>query len=431
MPSVVVSAVSLGKRYRLGELKSADSIRDLSSRLVARLLRRTEAVPRSDQWLWAIKDLSFEVRQGEVLGIIGKNGAGKSTVLKLLSRITSPTEGHATLHGRVASLLEVGTGFHGDLTGRENVYLNAAVLGMSIRDTRQRFDEIVEFSGVERFLDTPVKRYSSGMYVRLAFAVAAHLDPDVLIVDEVLAVGDMEFQRRCLQRMRQVAGEGRTVIFVSHNMGSISALCHRVLLLEGGRAVIDGPPAEAVALYLERTRESSCGRIWADPNTAPGNERARLRGLSIHQDGVSGPTGEVLISRPIRIRIAYECVKEGTRLSAALWLRDRMGVDVLASSNHGYCSLTADEWSGRPHPAGTYVAECELPAYFLNDDLYSVTPIVDEAPNSTIALVEDAVSFTVLDDGAMRGEYTGRWIGTVRPRLAWNSRPAPDAEFPS
>lgn len=427
MTPVVVSAVSLGKRYRLGELKSSDSIRDLSSRLMARFRRRADASEGSDQWLWAVKDLSFKVCQGEVLGIIGKNGAGKSTVLKLLSRITPPTEGHATLHGRVASLLEVGTGFHGDLTGRENIYLNAAILGMSIRDTRQRFDEIVAFSGVERFLDTPVKRYSSGMYVRLAFAVAAHLDPDVLIVDEVLAVGDMQFQQRCLQRMRQVAAEGRTVIFVSHNMGSVAALCHRVLLLEGGRVIIDDTPQAAVALYLERTRESSQGKIWTDPQTAPGDDRARLRGVTVYQEGLSGPAGEVLISRPIRVRITYECLKEGAQLYAALWLRDKMGVDVLASGNFPLSSLTPDAWHGRPHPVGTYVAECELPANFLNDDLYSVTPIVGELPNSTIALAEDAASFTVLDDGTTRGQYTGHWLGSVRPRLAWCSRRSQEA----
>ena len=221
---------------------------------------------------WALKDVSFEVKRGEVLGIIGRNGAGKSTLLKVLSRITEPTEGRVTIEGRVASLLEVGTGFHPELTGRENVYLNGAILGMTRAEIKRKFDEIVDFSGVERFLDTPVKRYSSGMYVRLAFAVAAHLEPEILIIDEVLAVGDAEFQKKCLGKMQDVAGHGRTVLFVSHNMGAIERLCDNVVVLSQGRVagVFDNPRA-GVVTYLEGGVTSACDTVWRRPHAFPAN----------------------------------------------------------------------------------------------------------------------------------------------------------------
>jgi lipopolysaccharide transport system ATP-binding protein len=254
-PAIAVE--SLAKRYRLGEHAALHgSLRDAFSSAVTRAFHLARGTRERREWLWALDDVTFDVSRGEVLGVIGRNGAGKTTLLKILSRITEPTKGEARVWGRVGSLLEVGTGFHGDLTGRENIYLNGAILGMRRREIDGKFDEIVSFADVERFIDTPVKRYSSGMYLRLAFAVAAHLEPDILIVDEVLAVGDAQFQRKCLGKMGEVSGEGRTVLLVSHNMGAVTALATRVLWLEGGRVRAIGEPSEVVAAYLSEGHAS-------------------------------------------------------------------------------------------------------------------------------------------------------------------------------
>jgi lipopolysaccharide transport system ATP-binding protein len=252
--TVAISSTALGKRFRIGTAPRHSTLRDAIAAIARSPL---QGMRRDDNEVWALRQASFEVRQGEVVGLIGRNGAGKSTLLKILSRITDPTEGRADIRGRIASLLEVGTGFHPELTGRENIYLNGAILGMRRRDTARRFDEIVAFAGTGQFLDTPVKQYSSGMYMRLAFAVAAHLEPDILVVDEVLAVGDGAFQRRCLGRMQHVAGDGRTVLFVSHNMDAVRRLCSRVILLQHGRIVADGEPDAVIAQYLAEDGGSS------------------------------------------------------------------------------------------------------------------------------------------------------------------------------
>ena len=257
--AVAIEAAGIGKRYRLGEFQAAyGTLRESLTHATKRLLGKESA--RSPEEIWALRDVSFEVAQGEVLGVIGRNGAGKSTLLKVLTRITAPTEGRAEIRGRVGSLLEVGTGFHPELTGRENIYLNGAILGMKRREIQAKLPEIVEFSGVAKFLDTPVKRYSSGMYVRLAFSVAAHLEPEILLVDEVLAVGDAEFQARCLGRMEDFGATGRTVLFVSHNMQAVAQLCDRALLLDGGSVVLDGPSEKVVAHYLQHTAGAGSSR---------------------------------------------------------------------------------------------------------------------------------------------------------------------------
>src|SRR5687767_7249561 len=236
--------------------------------------------------LWALKDVSFEVAPGDVVGIIGRNGAGKSTLLKVLSRIVEPTTGRVELYGRVASLLEVGTGFHPELSGRENIYLNGSILGMTRREIETKFDEIVAFAEVEKFIDTPVKHYSSGMYLRLAFAVAAHLEPEILLVDEVLAVGDASFQRKCLNKMQEVGQQGRTVCFVSHNMPAITRLCPRTILLNEGGVMRDGPSSQVVSSYLQSGAGTTAAREWEDLSTAPGNHVARLRAVRVHtEDG--------------------------------------------------------------------------------------------------------------------------------------------------
>jgi len=267
---LAIEAVGLGKKYRIGGIIDRNrTLRDSLGSLLRRQARTLRSLgngarrsPKTENVIWALRDVSFTVRRGEVLGVIGRNGAGKSTLLKVLTRISMPDEGYARIRGRVGSLLEVGTGFHGELTGRENIYLSGAVLGMRREEIDRKFDEIVEFAGVERFIDTPVKRYSSGMYLRLGFSVAAHLDPEILLVDEVLAVGDAEFQKKCLGKMGDVAGEGRTVLFVSHNMDAVRQLCHSALWLERGHLQRIGPTAEVIQAYLADTVQEGTGVVF-------------------------------------------------------------------------------------------------------------------------------------------------------------------------
>lgn len=293
--SAALEVSDLGKRYQLGEREQYRALRDTISR-IPRTLVRTLAVGRDTRrsprpHAWALRDVSFDVQPGEVLGIIGRNGAGKSTLLKVLSQITAPTEGEAIIRGRVGSLLEVGSGFHPELTGAENILLNGAILGMRKAEIKLRFDEIVEFSGVGRFLETPVKRYSTGMYMRLAFAVAAHLEPEILMIDEVLAVGDAEFQRKCLGRMSELAGgHGRTVLFVSHNLDAVNQLCHRSIWLDGGRVRADGPSEEVVNQYLEQHMEMSAAGTWVDlaEATRTGTGEVCFERLRFFGDGPSG-----------------------------------------------------------------------------------------------------------------------------------------------
>lgn len=374
----------------------------------------------SSDVIWALKDVSFKVKEGEVLGVIGKNGAGKSTLLKILSRITEPTDGIARIKGMVSSLLEVGTGFHPELTGRDNIFLNGAVLGMRRREIEKNFDKIVDFSGVSKFLDTPVKRYSSGMYVRLAFAVAAQLAPEVLLVDEVLAVGDMPFQKKCLGKMEEVAKGGRTVLFVSHNMTSIINLCQRVILLDRGRVIKDGKPSDVVEHYLETALSFGGEVVWSDMYKAPGDNTARLHAVRIMQD--DSITAQTDISKDMFIQIEYWCLEEGALLYTALLLKDRMLYPVFASGNATSVSLTDDPWYGRPHPVGLFKSICRIPGNFLNDGLYNITAIIGRLPNFTLLFENDVLSFQVQDTGSMRkhGVYSG-WAGVVRPQLAWKT----------
>jgi lipopolysaccharide transport system ATP-binding protein len=366
--------------------------------------------------LWALKDVEFEVERGEVVGIVGRNGAGKSTLLKILSRITEPTEGRVELRGRVGSLLEVGTGFHSELTGRENIQLSAAILGMSRAQTREKFGEIVEFSEIGRFLDTPVKRYSSGMYVRLAFAVAAHLDPDILIVDEVLAVGDAEFQKKCLGKMGDIAGSGRTVLFVSHNMGAVNRLCSTGLLLEDGMVRARGPVHEITRMYLRSGGSSPAEREWPERSTAPGDATARLRSLRVLQDGRA--TASVEITRPVTLEMEYCCLRDESHLMPALSFFD----------DQGQCLFVSADWPAATRPAthrrGLYVTRCTIPGNLLSEGSVLVTAEVSSSfPTYEIhALERDVVSFQVVDSGDPRSVRAG-WgrpiPGVVRPRLSW------------
>ena len=322
---VVVRAEGLGKKYVIGheaERERHPTLRDVVIRGARNAWRKTADMARgralvagdSVEDFWALKDVSFEVKRGEVLGLIGRNGAGKSTLLKILSRITEPTEGRVTISGWVASLLEVGTGFHPELTGRENIYLNGAILGMARAEIKRKFDEIIAFAEVEKFLDTPVKRYSSGMYVRLAFAVAAHLEPEILIVDEVLAVGDAGFQKKCFGKMEDVAGHGRTVLFVSHNIPSINRLCRRCILLDGGGIKADGDAQAVTAQYMVSDTGTMAAREWTD-GQRPGDEVARLVGVRVLQHGRVSES--VDIRYPVDIEMTYEIFKQNANLLSA------------------------------------------------------------------------------------------------------------------
>ncbi|MDR4495762.1 MAG: ABC transporter ATP-binding protein [Nitrospirales bacterium] len=359
---------------------------------------------------WALKNLAFELKQGEVLGIIGKNGAGKSTILKILSKITRPTFGQVEIHGRNSSLLEVGTGFHPELTGRENVYLNGTVLGMKKKEIERKFDAIVDFSGVEKFLDTPVKRYSSGMTVRLAFAVAAHLEPEILIIDEVLAVGDAEFQAKCLGKMSSVAKEGRTVLFVSHNMGAIAELCSRVIWLEGGRLKQDGFPSDVVMQYLSSSEEKvGCWSMKPDkvlPNHLAWLRKARI--LSSH--GNTETTVFRFNERP-KVEIEYEVKDKVRELGVYFWIRDSFGNVILISNDN----------DGSPHSEGLrgpgiYHSVCELPANTLKPGRYFVGVGITGRPQGDVQDEHrDVMNFSISDVG-----YPfKRRAGVISPYLDW------------
>lgn len=407
MGDVAIKVDGLSKRYRIGH---RDGGRGLLSRLWS-----TEA-----DFLWALKDVSFEVRRGESLGIIGRNGAGKSTLLKILSQITDPTEGRAEVRGRIGSLLEVGTGFHPELTGRENVFLSAAILGMRRAEVGRRFDEIAAFADIDRFLDTPIKYYSSGMYMRLAFAVAAHLDSEILLIDEVLAVGDVEFQKRCLGKMGTITKSGRTILFVSHNMFSMQHLCAKAILLRSGRVAKEGSTAETIAEYLGEGRSHTGEVAWATPETAPGDERARLKAVRVI--GEDGMRGAVDIARPFRIEVDYWNLKAGGRRMVSIHLTNALGVMVLSSVNMPSASTTPDLWFDRPYPEGEYRTTCVVPGELLNDGEHTVSVfIVGSNVADGMVTERDVLTFHVTDTGAARKEHAGEWLGAVRPRLGWST----------
>jgi lipopolysaccharide transport system ATP-binding protein len=415
--ATAITVDKLSKRYRIGELQSAyGTLRESMTAAARRVVRRDHR--HHHEQIWALRDVSFDVQEGGVLGVIGRNGAGKSTLLKILTRITTPSDGRATIRGRVGSLLEVGTGFHPELTGRENVYLNGSLLGMKRREITRKYPEIVEFAGVEKFIDTPVKRYSSGMSVRLAFAVAAHLEPEILLVDEVLAVGDAEFQRRCLGRMEDMSHSGRTVLFVSHNMQAITNLCDRAILLEGGQVIQDGPSNEVVAHYLQSGHGSGSIREWLDLETAPGDDLVRLRSARVIQD--DEVAGSVDVRKPVGIEIGFTVLQEGQPVMPKIKVYDRDG-DVAFNALD-----TSARWQ-EPAVPGDYVSTAWIPANLLNEGFTSVDVTVcsvDAPKLHPHAGSHDAVSFHVYDPAegdSARGLFTGQFRGVVRPLLEWST----------
>jgi len=362
--------------------------------------------------IWAVKNVSFEVKKGEVVGIIGINGAGKSTLLKILSRITVPTTGRVTLRGRVSSLLEVGTGFHPELTGRENIYLNGTILGMRKKEIDRKFDEILDFSGVEKFIDTPVKRYSSGMKVRLAFAVAAYLEPEILIIDEVLAVGDARFQKKCMDKMKDVGQHGRTVLFVSHNMQAITRLCPRTILLNDGQVLGDGPSHEMVNMYLKSEGGPKAEKVWPDLFQAPGDDVIRL--CALRARAVDGRvTGVVNISQPVNIELEYEVLQSGHEFEVYFHLINGEGIQVFQSIEND------PSWRKKSRPIGRYVSKAWIPGDLLAEGMYVINPRVRDRFG-----VDDVLGIQVVDpmDGAGARVDTVRDIpGVVRPLLKWET----------
>jgi lipopolysaccharide transport system ATP-binding protein len=425
MPRFAIRAEGLGKQYQIaGRQKGYRTLRESitdaalgSLRGLRSLFRRDVAGRGAGESFWALKEVSFDVRPGEVVGIIGRNGAGKSTLLKVLSRITEPSEGGVDIAGRVGSLLEVGTGFHPELSGRENVYLNGAILGMKRTEIGRKFDEIVAFAEVERFIDTPVKHYSSGMYLRLAFAVAAHLEPEILIVDEVLAVGDAAFQRKCLGKMGAVAGEGRTVLFVSHDMTNVSVLCDSVILLQGGRIQMRGRPDAVIGAYVQQGAAARPRVAW-EIDEAPGNQVAKIVGVSAGDEGPGGADSFAL-QGPVPLTLDFVVQAGGFRLNPVFVVKNTLGTTVFSTANY-----EDREWGARSYGPGRYRARCVVPAHVLNDGQYVVDALLVQEMRSVPASAEAAVAFKVHDDGTTRGDYVGDWVGIVRPRCTWTTEAA-------
>ena len=416
----IIRVQGLRKQYRIGNRRAAQkTLRETISSTVSRALRRGGAAGGGST-VWALDGIDFDVMPGEIVGIIGRNGAGKSTLLKILSRITEPTAGAVDLYGRIGSLLEVGTGFHPELTGRENIFLNGAIMGMKRAEILRKYDEIVAFSEVEAFLETPVKHYSSGMYTKLAFAVAAHLEPEVLVVDEVLAVGDTAFQKKCLGKMGEIGRDGRTVLLVSHNMPSVVNLCHRAILIRDGRVVVDGSVDGVVQAYLMSDDTGGGEVTWPDVEQAPGTDLVRIHALRVYQEQ-GKPTNDIDIAKDLFIEISYWVLRPGEVIYPALWLKDHMGTYLLATQHGRGISLTDDPWAHKPRPAGLYRSYCIIPGNTLNNITYRVSAILGKDVSTTHLLLEDLLSFTVHDTGAMSQDYQGKWIGVIRPRLAWNT----------
>jgi lipopolysaccharide transport system ATP-binding protein len=432
MAAPVIRVEEAGKWYRLGSEMSHTALlsEQLGQALRApfRRARGRRSPARSshrEDGIWAVRDVSFELHKGEALGLVGRNGAGKSTLLKLLSRITLPTHGRLELRGRIATLLEVGTGFHPELTGRENIYLNGAVLGMRRAEIAKKYDEIVEFSGVERFLETPVKRYSSGMYVRLGFAVAAHLDPDVLLVDEVLAVGDAEFQRKCLGKMRDTASEGRAVIFVSHNLSAVQRLCSRALLIDDGCLQMDDSPEKVVDFYLARTGARAHGGISVIPETADriGTGEARLRQVVL-EDRAGNPLDEVHLGEPIRVTATFEVFEPVQDVLFDVSILSSDGVHLATAHSVDFGRLPVDL------PAGWQEVSAELSLTLLPHE-FNVGVGVHRMTGASIDFVDRAHSLRSLHVDRS-GEDRYQWqeaTGYVRPESFFEgprSVPAPE-----
>lgn len=412
MSKSVITVNNISKKYNLLQKNEDDD------KLLIKSIFKSNKKKLIDEF-WALKDVSFEVKQGDRLGIIGRNGAGKSTLLKILSRIVAPTRGRIEYEGRISSLLEVGTGFHPELTGRENIYLNGSILGMNKREITKKFDEIVAFSEIEKFIDTPVKRYSSGMYVRLAFGVAAHLDPDILVVDEVLAVGDSTFQKKCLGKMEEVSEtQGRTILFVSHSMETVLRLCNKGLLLEKGQLKVSGNINEVTKAYLDTNSGISAHRSWTEAE-APGNEITRLLSVKVHDE--SGNIKEQYdVTTPIAITMEYEVLKEGEVFTHSYNFYNENGINIFNTHD------TVSELRTKPRKKGIYTTTMWVPGNLLAEGMVIVSVATIKIEPFTILFHEkECVSFTVIDymrGDSARGAYTLGFPGAVRPLCKWETK---------
>ncbi|WP_242919079.1 ABC transporter ATP-binding protein [Pontibacter liquoris] len=415
MANTVIKVENLSKQYRLGEVGTGTLTHDLNrwwhqvrgkeDPYLKIGEENNRSIKGSSDYVWALKDINFEVKQGEVVGVIGKNGAGKSTLLKILSRTTGATTGCIKLKGRISSLLEVGTGFHPELSGRDNVYLNGAILGMNKSEIQRKFDEIVDFSGVERYLDTPVKRYSSGMYVRLAFAVAAHLDPDILIIDEVLAVGDVEFQKKCLGKMKDVSTkDGKTILFVSHNLTAVKNICGSSIFMHQGRIELQGDTEEVVRHYLSYNTSPQTKQFFSDEKFAPGNEFIRIRRVEAVSPVLR--EGEAFtVHTPINIDIEFWNYIEGREINVSLHF-DTMNYECVFNVGTKAQQLRK----------GLYKATCQIPGDFLNDGMFTIRVLFVADRSVMLYKHLDAINLEIHED-RKESDWHGKWPGYVRPML--------------
>lgn len=410
----IIKVENLSKKYILNKKKPNNTLRDV----VTGLFRSDGKSDENERILWALRDINFSVDEGETVALVGSNGAGKSTLLKILSQIIKPTGGQAVLHGRVGSLLEVGTGFHQELSGRENIFLNGAVLGMKRVEIEKKFDEIVAFSEIEKFLETPVKFYSSGMYMRLAFAVAAHLEPEILMVDEVLAVGDLAFQRKCLNKMRETSERGRTVLFVSHNMQAVTRLCSRAIWIENGKIKQDAPAKDVVSNYLNSQTETSSEKVWESLSDAPGNEIARLRRVRVF-DEKDDKNSAFDIRRPVFVEMTYQILQDGQILMPSFELFNEEGLCVFTSND------LDEKWRYKFRPKGIYKSTAKISANFLAEGSFFVSVSLATYQPLIVHFAErDAAAFLItdsLDGDSARGDFAGHLNGIVRPILQWKT----------
>ena len=417
MSDIAIKIENVSKQYRLGLVSTGTLSHDLNRWWATKVMRKEDPYLKigevndrttkgSSDYVWALKDINMEIKQGDVVGIIGKNGAGKSTLLKLLSRVTAPTTGTISYKGRIASLLEVGTGFHPELTGRENIYMNGAIMGMSKAEITRKLDEIVDFSGCERYLDTPVKRYSSGMTVRLGFAIAAHIEPDILVVDEVLAVGDAEFQKKAIGKMQDVSrGEGRTVLFVSHNMAAVKSLCRKGVILQNGLLVDSGDVDTIVSHYLKGDGNIENHKVWNVPKVKRGG--FELLEIGVRKTG--GDYGDVMrVDQDIELLVRYGLTTSFNQFHLTFHLKNEQGERIFSTSGGNRCVPLE-------HEKGEYIQQFTIPANFLNWGNYMVDLFVVKDCSNVLLIESDIVSFTLANKQADLGSWMGREPGDVTP----------------
>ncbi len=403
----VITAENVSKKYIIDHKRKSVKNLDLKQTITQKIKGfwdKSDGENTEKEEFWALKGVDFSINQGDRIGIVGHNGAGKSTLLKILSKITEPTTGSITVRGRVASLLEVGTGFHPELTGRENIFLNGAILGMRKEEIRKHFDTIVDFAGVEKFLDTPVKRYSSGMYVRLGFAIAAHLNPEILIIDEVLAVGDAEFQKKCLGNMRELADSGRTILFVSHNLTAIQALCNKAMYFEKGQLLMQGETNHVVTSYLSRVSKTALKQTWEAPATAPGGDQVRVKRIELepqYKDALQ----HIDIRTSMKLHFEFWNMEDGAKLNLSLHL----------FAFTGECVFNVGT-SSRAFEQGVVAATLDIPGHFLNDGSYSISVMIVKDTSTVLYNLEEAISFDI-EDHRVGVTWYDKWPGYVRPNL--------------